>query len=307
MNEAGRVAGRDVPTGCPLLASGDVRSDAKPLPPPPPPALGQHVAGPASILSDNFFESTPGILKSYEFDYDAVTSFEQEALKATGITWSLMPYCWPLSPFCVWWFYQCGKDNVRDQAFAKHLAITQDGIKYVVGKRPAGCRLECQEVGKISKTVPYDKMTDCDIQEPAGSVGPCCYLVPRTLHTVHVDTASSGAIAPNGKATHELEISGLRDPEQFKRDVWAMKRGEVVDGVAGQPMPPNAVTMLRDPAAGGGALGGHSGGSYGGGEAREQTAILREVLEGIKETNALLKESLLAKARQEEPGEELST
>ena len=90
--------------------------------------------------------------------------------------------------------------------------------------------------------------TDCDIEEPAGSAGFCCYLVPRVLHTVHVDTASSGSVIPGdvkGAITHELTIRGLLDPEGFKRDVWAMKRGEVVDGVDGT-VAPLAVSMIRD-------------------------------------------------------------
>lgn len=68
------------------------------------------------------------------------------------------------------------------------------------------------------------------------------------LHTVHVDTASSGSVIPGdvkGDITHELTIRGLVDPEGFKRDVWAMKRGEVVDGVDGT-VAPLAVSMVRD-------------------------------------------------------------
>jgi len=66
-----------------------------------------------------------------------------------------------------------------------------------------------------TQQVPFDKITDCDIVEPAGNT---CFCVPNTLHTVHVDTASSD------KERHELTISGLRDPTAFKKLVWAMKR-----------------------------------------------------------------------------------
>jgi hypothetical protein len=71
-------------------------------------------------------------------------------------------------------------------------------------------------VGKTSKTVPFDKITDCDIEEPAGAA--CCGLVPNVLYAVHVDTASS-------KGGHELSILGLKEPRAFKELVWAMKRG----------------------------------------------------------------------------------
>lgn len=52
----------------------------------------------------------------------------------------------------------CNTGNIDDVSRAQHLAITQDGIRYVVDRHKTGCRLDCQDVGKVSKTVPYDKM-----------------------------------------------------------------------------------------------------------------------------------------------------
>lgn len=71
----------------------------------------------------------------------------------------------------------------------------------------------------MSKTVPFDKITDCDVQEPAGAS--CCGLVPNILYAVNVDTASTAA------GQHELSVVGLKDPYGFKDLVWRMKRGEV--------------------------------------------------------------------------------
>lgn len=48
-----------------------------------------------------------------------------------------------------------------------------------------GCRCDCQDQGKRSKTIPYDKITDCDIEEPAGASGPCCCMTPNVLHKVN--------------------------------------------------------------------------------------------------------------------------
>lgn len=45
--------------------------------------------------------------------------------------------------------------------------------------------MDCQDVGKVSKTVPFDKITDCDVEEPAGSSGPCCCLVENVLVRNH--------------------------------------------------------------------------------------------------------------------------
>jgi hypothetical protein len=136
--------------------------------------------------------------------------------------------------------------DVDDKIRAQHLAITQDGIKYVVDRHKTGCRLDCQDQGKVSKTVPFDKITDCDIEEPAGSSGPCCCLVKNTLTLVNVDTASGNRGGPGeGESGHELSLKGLIDPHGFKKAVWSMKRGEGIPGGASMPVTSSPV-MARD-------------------------------------------------------------
>jgi len=169
--------------------------------------------------SDHFFRDEEGVIETFEFNYELSTKFEQD--KWGTLLW-LIPYpFWLGLPF----FYMCGKANIRDKIYAQHLAITHDGIKYVVDEHAAGCRCDCARVGRVSKTVPFDKITDCDIEEPAGAAV-CCF-VPNVLATVNVDTASSGAKLENGKVQHELSISGLKDPKKFKSLVWQMKRQQV--------------------------------------------------------------------------------
>ena len=73
--------------------------------------------------------------------------------------------------------YPCDMQNIRDEVNARHIALTQDGLRYIVDKHPRGCRLQCQDEGLSSQTVPYDKITDCDVEEPAGSEGCPCLLV----------------------------------------------------------------------------------------------------------------------------------
>jgi len=174
-------------------------------------------------------------------------------------------------------WYLCLKANLRDSIRAHHVAITRDGIKFVVDKHKTGCRLECQEKGKVSKTVPFDKITDCDVEEPAGASGPCCCLVPNVLSYVNVDTASS---PPGG---HELHMAGLKDPNQFKKDVWAMKRGEPVDGIDSSVMGAAPIEMKREAEGGGwgkGALfAGGGSGAGGGGGSSEKASLLRELRE----------------------------
>lgn len=60
------------------------------------------------------------------------------------------------------------------------------------------------DIGRTSKTVPFDKLTDCDVQEPAGTAVCCC--VQNRLMLVTVDTASG----------REMVLRGLKDPFQFK-------------------------------------------------------------------------------------------
>ena len=104
---------------------------------------------------------------------------------------------------------------------SQHVALTRDGIKYVTEMHKTGCRLDCQDQGKLSKTVPYDKITDCDIEEPAGSSGPCCCMVKNVLTVVNVDTASGARGGSEGGARgHELSIQGLVDPHKVRRVVY---------------------------------------------------------------------------------------
>lgn len=268
-------------------------------------AVGAHVAGPCDDQKlEPFFRGQAGILKTYEIDYEAIAAYDTEVQFSSLVTQFLCPPLWPFLCCSLPVYLTCTKQNVKDKALATHVAITHDGIKYVVDHHKTGCRLDCQDTGKVSKTVPYDKMTDCDIEEPAGAVGPCCWLVPRTLKTVHVDTASSGGmrVLQDGRAvvTHELTLRGLSNPEIFKQDVWAMKRGEPVEGVLGT-VAPLAVSMVRDGGGGG-------GGRYAAAEEpvapllmeqhktmQEHSALLRQMIAGqeavvaaLAETNALL-------------------
>ena len=43
-------------------------------------------------------------------------------------------------------------------------------------QRKTMCGLPCTDQGRESKTVPYDKITDCDVKEPAGTA--CCCCIP---------------------------------------------------------------------------------------------------------------------------------
>jgi hypothetical protein len=201
---------------------------------------------------DSFFEKDGNVLKSYRFDYDLIVEWERATKKQTIIEQCLWPCCLPCSIYESCYYCLYGSGNIDAEVKARHLAISRDGIRYVVDKytqKQCACFPNVVS-GKVSKTVPYDKMTDCDVEEPAGASFICglCWPVPQTLHIVQVDTASGSGKMEGG---HELSLKGLVDPFSFKRDVWAMKRGEPVDGVEGS-VAPLGVCMVGEAAAAGG-------------------------------------------------------
>lgn len=99
------------------------------------------------------------------------------------------------------------RKRARWSVECEHLAVTRDGIRSVNDRRKACWGLPMCDQGKYTKTVAYDKITDCDLIEPAGAT--CC-CIQNTLYTVFVDTASSG------REGRELSLSGLKKPKEFK-------------------------------------------------------------------------------------------
>jgi len=181
------------------------------------PGIAAHAQQPVNAppASDQYFSGEEGTIAVFDFDYDKIITFYTQFAKACCVFNPLVA----VSSVC------CGpclmKKNAEWHARSQHVALTVDGIRYVKEKRKCCCGLYCCDQGKESKTVPYDKITDCDVKEPAGTA--CCCCVPRVLSSVHVDTASSGG--GEGRPMHELNLQGLNFAAEFKQAVWAMKRG----------------------------------------------------------------------------------
>jgi hypothetical protein len=169
---------------------------------------------------DDYFTDTEGIIAVFDFDYEKTINFFWDVQKAQ---YCIAPHLLILTSLC------CGPCiaymNIEWSVRAQHVAVHRDGIKYITDKRKAGCGFSCQDVGKNSKTVPFDKLTDCDVQEPAGTA--VCCMVPNVLTSVTVDTASG----------REMSLVGLKDAHAFKTCVWDCKRGAVnltgSDGIRG--------------------------------------------------------------------------
>eukprot|EP00931_Biecheleriopsis_adriatica_P105095 TRINITY_DN79685_c0_g1_i1.p1 TRINITY_DN79685_c0_g1~~TRINITY_DN79685_c0_g1_i1.p1 ORF type:complete len:281 (+),score=48.79 TRINITY_DN79685_c0_g1_i1:117-845(+) len=170
----------------------------------------------APAARDTYFANEPNLIAPFDFDYDTIIDFEKR-LKWTIFMFT--PPAWMSSCCCVPCFLN---QNIEWDTRSQHVALTMDGIRFVKEKRKSLCGLPCSDKGRESKTVPYDKITDCDVQEPAGMA--CCCCVENRLSVVHIDTASSGGASAEGGVRHELVLKGLVEPSAFKHSVWGMKR-----------------------------------------------------------------------------------
>lgn len=175
----------------------------------------------AKVASSSYFAGEDGLIEEFQFEYEQLNAFDQKVAYANALPISLaMTFVCPLVfPYMV----ICQPQNVVDRNNATHVCVTRDGIRYSVDKHKANCRMSMCDVGRTMKTVPFDKITDCDIQEPAGRTA-CCWAVENTITVVNVDTASSGGPGQEGLPRHEVQIRGLVDPHAFKKLVWKMKR-----------------------------------------------------------------------------------
>lgn len=201
----------------------------------PPPVYQKCIPEARNLFwNDDFFEDDDGVIAVFDFDYEKMTQFQTKIRAATqfsilcitgahagivaGIYGAIVVlglYILSLSPCFL-------RQQVTWEAESNHICITRDGIRFVNDKRKSCWGIGICDKGKSSKTVPFDKITDCDIIEPAGNAYLC---FQRILYTVNVDTASSGG----GGHRHELIIEGLKEPHRFKALVWAMKRA-AIDG-----------------------------------------------------------------------------
>jgi len=192
------------------------------------------------------------IAHEYMFDKELIKNFKTQYSK--NMSWASLCIPWfgcTFAPCYIAYTHACGVQNIANEVDAQHLVLTADGIRYTVDARPTGCRFEFQHKGRVSKTIPYDMITDCDIEEPAGSSGPLCCMVKNVLSKVHVDTASSGTWrqGDDGKSwiKHELSLQGLVDPHSFKSKVWEMRRAVKAAGAETKSSnAPSSMRMSRD-------------------------------------------------------------
>jgi hypothetical protein len=228
---------------------------------------------------DDFFADDDDVIAVFDLDYELMRSYYEQMGWCTYFSTLIYPPIFALAtvPGLVPFFL---KQNVEWKVNAQHVAVTRDGIRFVRDRRKNGCGLSCSDVGKNSKTVPFDKITDCDVNEPAGN---SCFIIKKVLSTINIDTASSGG-GGEGGIRHELQISGLKDPYAFKKLVWAMKRlrGDAPALIAGSAattaagIAPTALEMAHRKAAEGGS------------SDNDVSLLLREIRDELRSNNSLL-------------------
>ena len=107
------------------------------------------------------------------------------------------------------------RQRIQWDAYSRHVAITHDGVLFVKDKRRTNCGLPCSDVGRVSTTVPFNKISSCDVKEPAGSY--CC-CVPNILSEIKISHSSEGGCAQS------LNLVGLKEPHKFKQFLMAIIR-----------------------------------------------------------------------------------
>lgn len=208
------------------------------------------------VAKDDFFDNERNLVRVFNFDYDKIISFKKKVFMSQscyGVILFLFLFSWTvrslferpapgkpepsippsLLPVVVtvvlFWQTWTRWKNIEWVVRCQHICLTIDGVKYVTAKHPSGMGLSCWDKGQVSKTVAYDKITDCDVELPAGTVG-CC--ISDVITKVHLDTASTFK-------GHELSLIGLCDPEEFKHAVWENKRkNQGMPAMAQQPAAP---------------------------------------------------------------------
>ena len=248
---------------------------------------GANEVDPRPNRHDPFWDGQEDILKSFSFDYEALTVYGQQKAFSDncahpGLLVLLLTLLGPGVPVAVMllcFHFRCGKDNVRDAVHARHVALTNDGIRYIVDKHPGGCRNAQGEVAKTSRTIPYDKISDCDVVEPGGADGACACVCPamRTFYTFNVATG-----------TESFSLRGLDAPYELKKDVWSMKRGQGIESVdmdAVAAVAPAVASMDRSGGGQGIVVGTDGGQGIGGGNSER---LLAQILQCLKEQNSIL-------------------
>lgn len=83
--------------------------------------------------TDTYFSKDQDVLAVYDFEYQSITEFTFEVSKNTDLMFfCIPPMCCCCPCMCCFVNSSMYYDNIEDATKAQHLALTQDGIKYIV-------------------------------------------------------------------------------------------------------------------------------------------------------------------------------
>ena len=108
------------------------------------PMDGKSVAQ-AQVSSTSYFADEEGLIEEFQFDYDSLNAFDQAIVRTNAVPYSCLFLFTglPIFPCFIPYMFICETQNVVDKNNATHVCITQDGIRYSVDRRKAGCRMTC--------------------------------------------------------------------------------------------------------------------------------------------------------------------
>lgn len=124
----------------------------------------------------------------------------------------LFPLFWPFILIA-----PCEYENLKDYADAVVVGTTEDSLIFCKDINPTYCRLPPCDNGKTVKEMPFDKITDVIIVEPAGG---CC--PSEILYRVHIQTAGR-----SGVEGAELTIVGLSKEDAYTLRSLIKNKGRV--------------------------------------------------------------------------------
>ena len=141
-------------------------------------------------VSDTYFAGEEGIYKVYDFDYEAKVQYYTDLEKSKMFGLFFIPHAWFCAPVILGYMFSGFiEKNTSDFHRGQHFAVTVDGAKFVQDSHLSAFRCECTRKGKSSRTHGYDKITNVDVIEGAGSSGCFLCMVPNTLDTLKIENA----------------------------------------------------------------------------------------------------------------------
>lgn len=172
------------------------------------------------VPTDCYFKNENGLISEWQLDRDNYIEFALSMYFYSALIGSFCE-CFPFGcAFCPFLrateYILCAKPNIEDLVNAQHVCLTDDGVTYIIEKHKSGCRCYCQDVGKVTHLLSFEKITDVSVEEPAGAEW--CGLVPKVLYTVTIQTAGSPVV-----------IAGLKEPLNFKKEVMRVKKEKEIN------------------------------------------------------------------------------